>query len=224
MRRCVFAVTAVAVALAALGLRACTGRAETADQSVTRATPEKSARDAGGPRTEQEGVPQDWSHDERGARAAAIAAVSSTGQIARAGFITRGDMIGIIASRRFAPTLARNSAAQLEDVLGDLASEGVTADAVLFRELPLTTRVVRADAQAARVEVWAVLVAGLPDHGAPRQLWRTVAVELIWEDGGWRIDGWTSAAGPTPALATNAPIGTADDLARVASWPLAGNG
>jgi hypothetical protein len=69
------------------------------------------------------------------------------------------------------------------------------------------------------VEVWSVLVVAVLERGAPRQVWRTVTVDLAWERGDWRVDGWTARAGPTPALATEAPIGAVDELVEVAGWP-----
>jgi hypothetical protein len=150
--------------------------------------------------------------------------VALTGDVARAGFITRRDMISALASTRFAPRLVRSSAEQLEELLHGLAGEGVSTEALLFRELPLTARVVRVDERTARVAVWAVLVAGVPERGTPMQVWRTVIVDLVWERGDWRVDEWAPTAGPTPALAADARIATVADLSGVTSWPPAGAG
>lgn len=168
------------------------------------------------------GVPVGWAHDADGARAAAVSAVSLTGTIATAGFVTRSDMFDVLASARFAPALLRSSNAQLLDVLGDLGSVGIAPADVVFRELPLTATVDNAAIDRARVRVWSVVVAGAHGRGSPRQLWRTVSIDLVWEDDDWRIDEWSSTAGPTPALATGAPVATLDDLTAVAAWPSAG--
>ena len=222
MRRTLLGVVAVAVAVAVVTHRTWIS-SDPADTTELVTSPAKAAAPvAVGPRSERFGVAQGWSRDDRGARAAAVSAVALTGDIARAGFVTRADMIGALASARFTPILVRASATQLADLVGDLPARGVPAGAVLFRELPLTARVVSADADTARVLVWAVLVVGVPDGGAPRQLWRTVTVDLVWEAADWRIDRWTAAPGPTPALATNAPIATVADFAEVTAWPPAG--
>ncbi len=148
-----------------------------------------------------------------------MSAVSLTGAVARAGFITRGDMIRALASSRFGPTLASESARQLDEMTGQLGQVGVAAASVVFRELPLTAHVVTADAGSARVEVWSVLVLAVPNVGAPRQAWRTVTVDLVWENRDWRIDGWTARPGPTPAMDDHVTVASTDQITEVAAWP-----
>ncbi len=218
-RRVVLATVATVAVLG--GFRAC---AATADRPEGRPQPESSApsptkADEGpGPSTVRAGVPAGWSPDEDGALAAAVSAVRMTGPIARAGFITRADMIDALATARYGPVLASESAAQLEEMRGELATAGVTVQAVELHELPLTAHVVSSGARVATVEVWAVTVIVVPEVAAPRQVWRTVTVELAWEAGDWRIDGWSTRAGPTPALATGASIAADGDALEVLSW------
>lgn len=224
MRRVRLAAVVVAATAALLvGLRACAEpSAEPGASTTGRLTDDApvAVRDTGpGPRESQNGVPQGWLHDGAGARGAAISAVRLTGEIARAGFITRTDMIETLATTRYGSALAEQSAAQLDEMAGDLAETGVAPAEVLFTELPLTAEVTAVDDSRAQVEVWSVLVVAVPERGAPRQVWRTVTVDLAWERGDWRIDGWTARAGPTPALATEAPIGAVDELVEVAGWP-----
>jgi hypothetical protein len=159
-----------------------------------------------------------WSRDAAGARAAAISAVSLTGDIAQAGFVTRADMIEALATTRYAPILAADSATQLAAINGDLADARLTVQAVRLEELPLTGHVVRADETTGRVDVWTVSVIAVNELAAPRQVWRTVTVDLLWERGDWRVDGWSARQGPTPALAVDAPVASADELLEVTSW------
>jgi len=224
MRTRALTIGAVAV-IVTIGLfRSCTATSTSDESAVPTTSPSATASGDIGPSRIVDGVPRGWRHDQAGARAAALSAVSLTGEIARAGFITRGDMIRALASAQFGPTLATESATQLADVFGEITAAGVAPSAVLFHELVLTARVVRADTLSAVVDVWSVLVAGLPDSGAPRQAWRTVTVTVVWESDDWRIDGWDAQAGPTPALASNAAISTVDDVATVIAWPSADNG
>ena len=215
------AVTVVVVA----ALPACAApTTRPADAEATPA-PGAPAGDAGpGPTSMSSGVPQGWSRDEAGARAAAISAVRLTGDIASAGFITRSDMVRSLASVRYGPILDAQSAAQLAEMSGALATGDVTVQSVMVSELPLTAQVVHSDELSARVEVWAVAVIAVAEVGAPRQVWRTVTVDLVWEHGDWRVDGWTARSGPTPALAVHAPVATVEDVAQVVSWPSVGRG
>lgn len=216
------AVVVAATAALLLGPRACASPTTESDASTTGQRTDDApvaGRSGPGPREIAYGVPLGWSRNEAGARAAAISAVRLTGGIARAGFITRTDMIETLATTRFGPTLAEQSSAQLDDMAGDLAEADVAPHEVLFTELPLTADVTAVDDSRAQVEVWSVLVVAVPERGAPRQVWRTVTVDLAWARGDWRIDGWAARAGPTPALATEAPIGSVDELVEVAGWP-----
>lgn len=218
------AATAVAVLVLVAAAAVATNRCSPPDDSSTRDTPSATSTPGveAGPTSQRHGVPTGWSGDAAGARAAAISAVAVTGEIARAGFITRSDMLSELASDRYAPTLAAESGRQLTAMLAEVEARGVARQSVLFRELPLTARVVNVDTTTAQVEVWSVLIAAAPGGGAPRQAWRTVAVELVWERDDWRIDGWTASAGPTPALASSAAVDDIDRLAGVLAWPTVG--
>lgn len=174
-----------------------------------------------GPLRVVHGVAEGWRHDGAGARAAAISAVQLSGPIAKAGFITRDDMIDALSSKRFGPTFASRSALQLADFLQQVGTEGLTPSELLWSELPLTARLVHADQRRAQVQVWSVLVLGAPRVGVPRQAWRTVTVDLTWEDEDWKIDGWSSTTGPTPVLGDDAAGASLEDLSIVTGWPQA---
>ena len=169
-----------------------------------------------------DGVGHGWRRDEAGVRAAAASAVSATGAIATAGFITRKDLIGSIASAGFADQLAAESSRQLDDFAIELGAAGVVPTQVVWSELPLRARVLSYSADASSVEVWSVLVVGVPGHGAPRQVWRTVTVGLVWEREDWRVDSWSSATGPTPALAAASTVSSVDEIGVVLAWPTVG--
>mgnify|MGYP000692800350 CR=1 FL=1 len=218
-----FAAVAV-VAAGSIGLRACnssaTGR-DVGSPAVVEAPPVVLPV---GPAAVVDGVPHGWRHDADGARAAALAAVSLTGEIATAGFITRSDIIDSIATADYGPALASLSSSQLVDLSVELGAVGVSPGELGWSEIPLTARTVSADDHRAVVEVWAVLVVGVPGVGAPRQAWRTVTVEVAWERADWRIDGWDTQPGPTPALAANSVVSSVEDIADVISWPTASGG
>lgn len=175
-----------------------------------------------GPRRVNEvGIPQGWSHDRAGAFAAAVSAVRATGDIARAGFITRSDMIRSLTTTGYAPTLVSLSATQLAEMVVELGDAKVAPEDLVWSEIPLTAQVAAADDQAASVRVWSVLVVAVPDVGAPRQVWRTVTIDLAWETGDWKVNGWASTAGPTPLLDANSSVASAVEIADVTSWVVA---
>ncbi|MAT06286.1 MAG: hypothetical protein CL424_14710 [Acidimicrobiaceae bacterium] len=170
------------------------------------------------PSPDEFGVLHGWARDPDGALAAAIAAVRSTGPIARAGFITRSDMIKSLASEAYGPTLATESANRLTEMTAEFGAATVSRSDLVWSEIPLSARVVAVDDLAAQVEVWSVLVVAVPDVGAPRQAWRTVRIDLVWERDDWRVDGWTAVAGPTPLLDATVGIASTDDIRGVLSW------
>ena len=167
-------------------------------------------------------VPTRPQPDRAAAEHAAVAAVRMTGKIATAGFISRSDMIGSIASAQFAPTLAARSAAQLADMTAEVGGAGVSPTDLVWDEIPLASHITSADENTATIEVWSVLIVGVPGHGAPRQVWRTVTIGLVWGRSAWRIDKWDAAAGPTPALAATAPISDVASIRTVLAWPPVG--
>lgn len=177
-----------------------------------------------GPASVVHGVARGWSPTRDGALAAAVSAVGVTGDVARAGFITRADMIRTLATGRFAPILGDLSANQLDEMISELTPAGVAAGSVTFTELALTAHVASFDEAAAVVEVWSVTVISVGDVAAPRQVWRTITVELAWEHDDWRVDGWTAVPGPTPALDAAGPIASGDDIATVVAWAPVGLG
>lgn len=185
-------------------------------------TESESEAGAVGPLVVDNGVGHGWRHDADGAVAAASNAVSVTGAIATAGFITRNDLIASIASDEYAAELASVSSRQLDELSIELGEAGIAPSEIVWSELPLRARLVSHSTDEAVVEVWAVLVVGVPGHGAPRQVWRTVTVGLVWEREDWRIDRWEAAAGPTPALAANSLVSSVDEVARVLAWPTHG--
>lgn len=148
-----------------------------------------------------------------------MAAVSVSGDIATAGFITRDDLIESIASSDYASELAALSSRQLGELSIELGEAGIAPSQLLWSEIPLRARTVSADDRSALVDVWSVLVVGVPGVGAPRQVWRTVTVGLVWERDDWRISGWNASAGPTPALASAAEVSSVDEIAAVVAWP-----
>jgi hypothetical protein len=224
-RATVLAIAAVAVVVV-VGLRAVASPNDSTPPSESPPATDAPAETApAGPAAVDEfGVPHGWRRDADGALAAAVSAVRLTGSIARAGFITRSDMIAALATERYGPKLASESSNQLAEMTTALGEASVAPGDLVWSELPLTARVLQADDKGALVEVWAVLVVGVLDLGAPRQAWRTVTVDLAWEAGDWKVDGWSAQPGPTPLLDATSAVATTDEISKVIAWPPAGGG
>lgn len=218
--RTMYAVATIAVVAAgSLGLRACNSSATGPDAKVPVVVDAPPVVLPVGPTEVVDGVPHGWRHDAEGARAAALAAVSLTGKIATSGFITRSDIISSIATTGYGPALASLSSGQLAELSVELGGVGKSPAELVWSEIPLTARNVSIDDRRAVIEVWTVLVVGVPGVGAPRQAWRSMTVQAAWERGDWRIDGWDTRPGPTPALAANSVVSSVEEIAKVISWP-----
>ena len=155
---------------------------------------------------------------EADATTIALRAIRSTGDIARAGFITRNDLIGSIATARFAPTLKAVAGVQLTQFTTAIGAAGVPAAEVVWEELPLTSHIADRTGGRARVAVWSVLIVGVPGHGAGRQVWRTSMIDLVHDTVGWKVDGWTAVPGPTPSLVATEAISDLPSVATVLGW------
>lgn len=175
-----------------------------------------------GPRKEVHGVPRGWSRNEAGARGAAIAYVSLTGDFMRAGLIGRHDLVAAMTTPDFVEEFSSRTYDQLQPALEALEDEDIPISDVVWSEMPLTAQVMDADADQAQVEVWSVVVTGVPDGmSPPLQGWRTVTLDLEWVDDDWLISGWDVALGPTPSLMPDAHIDGLDAVRRATSAPSA---
>ncbi len=87
----------------------------------------------------------------------------------------------------------------LADLLGAPAREGD----VVLRMTPLGYRVESYGAGRASVAVWQLTVLATPER-EPIGAWSTSRAELIWADGGWRVERFGSDV-PGPAPAVTAP-------------------
>ncbi|HYT09422.1 MAG TPA: hypothetical protein VEL73_02050 [Mycobacteriales bacterium] len=73
----------------------------------------------------------------------------------------------------------------------------------LYRQAVLATRADRVDERGgrARVAVWLLSMLGQTGQPAnPLASFTTVRLDLVWERSGWRLDGVSETAGPTPLL------------------------
>jgi hypothetical protein len=211
MRRVFVALAAVTV-IAAVGVVMATGGRSSPADSSSPQVPSYATPSSGEPATTDGDAP-----DLDGAARAAVAAVASTGDVATAGFISRRDLIARFATREFGPSLADSTSEQMQALATELGERDVAIESMAVVERPISATA-SATPAGARVDVYSVLIVAVPGMGPARQVWRTVSLDMVWSDGRWLVDGWDSTAGPTPALAAEAPIASADDVATHLAW------
>ena len=152
--------------------------------------------------------------DVGGARAAAIVAVASTPAVLRAGPLSRRDLIAGFTTERFTGELTARSNDQARSLL-----VGPGVDTLAVVEVPITATASIVSDGSVSVRVWSVFAIAVSLTLA-REVWRTTTVTMRLEAGRWRVDGWLSSVGPTPAQPVD-PGGFAGyrEFTQVASWP-----
>lgn len=155
--------------------------------------------------------------DVAAARAAAMRAVSLTGQVVRAGLISRRDLILSLSTPGFGPTLANETSQAVDRMLLELGERDVDTGKLAVVEQPVTATS-ETNGGGVRVRVWSVLVVAAPGAGPGRQVWRTVTLDMVNIGARWLVDGWYSTPGPTPAPAPEAGFDDASVLIGPLSW------
>lgn len=185
--------------VAVLILRAGPGGTSSAPTATTTtaATPGGLERTDPGPSTERAGIPVGFARNEAGARAAALTYATAS---QRWMYFDDGGVERAVRAIASSASTARLAAEVGDEVRA--AREGLTGAAgrVWWIVRPLATRVESHGRDAARVSVWVVSLLSAADVAMPQSDWRTVTIELVWENGDWRVDGIRDSAGPTPML------------------------
>jgi hypothetical protein len=215
----VLAIATTALAGCSIPLHAhrTTGRA----QQVTTTTLYTSPQRPVGPTRTVDGVPAVFRHDAAGARAAAVAYVTTYPPLVTAEFITRDDAVRQMASTGYAPTLAGRIDRGAGELSDEVEKDGLTPADATVTETPLTATVTATSPDRVRVSLWCVGVVSFAQAPAAFQSWQRTDLALVWERGDWRIDGWTTHDGPTPKIGTNDQSSSSPEVAAVQHWPAA---
>ena len=131
------------------------------------------------PRTGAESAAAERGRDVEPARRAAIRAVAMTGEVVRAGFISRRELIESFTTPGFGPTLAASTSEAVTAMLLELGERDAdVSDAGRAGAADHGHR--RGDIRpGAQVRVWSVLVVAAPGVGPGRQVWRTVTLDMV---------------------------------------------
>jgi hypothetical protein len=158
--------------------------------------------------------------DVAAARAAAVRAVAMTGDVVRAGFISRRELIGSFTTPGYGPTLADETSEAVDAMLLELGERNADTANLAVVEQPVTATA-DATATGVRVRVWSVLVIAAPRVGPGRQVWRTVTLDMVKAAGRWLVDGWASTPGPSPAPPAEGSFDDAAAFVEPLGWPSA---
>ncbi len=160
---------------------------------------------------------------EDGARAAAIAFATASQDWLYLSDEQVDRSVRAVAGAAAVDTLSRETVAELRAARDALRQ---SPGRVWWLVRPLASRVERFEPASARVVVWTVTVLSAADVAMPQAEWMRVAVELVWEQGAWRVQSIAEVPGPTPTTGTKdrpwqpEPLDTAlDGFQRAGSPP-----
>ena len=184
------------------------------DSSSTAATGTRPVAGKNGP------VPSGFAHDEQGAQSAAANYAVALGS---------ADMFRTDSRRSVVE--ATHTPAVVEGLLTDLAkayspsllenvglnTDGTAPSGLTFvsRTVPVGTKVVEHDKDAATVEVWCTGLVGMAGQESTKPVtarWFTLTEKLTWVGNDWKIESSSQKEGPTPVNGDNR-ASTADEIA-----------
>ena len=165
-------------------------------EAFAAAAPSPSEAVGPGPARDVDGAPAGFARTRTGAQAAAIAYTATIPQ--RLLYLEPSAAeaaVRVVASDASEQVLVADALDGLEAARTPLA-EG--SGATWWIVEPLAVKVEAFSADRARVSVWIVRVLSRQGVVVPQTSWVTETVELVWEDGDWRLWSDTSTPGPTP--------------------------
>ncbi|MFJ2107743.1 hypothetical protein ACIOHH_24495 [Streptomyces microflavus] len=161
-----------------------------------------------------------FAHDEQGAQSAAANYSVALGSAEMFTAESRRSIIQATHDPAVTPELQNSldtaySPAFYKNV--GLNDDGTTPTGLTFvsRTVPVGTKVVKMETDAATVEVWCTGLVGLAGQGSTKpvtETWFTISQELKWIAGDWKISSSSQAEGPTPVNGDNR-ASTADEMA-----------
>ncbi len=169
-----------------------------------------------GPRSESAaGVPTGFARSRAGAIAAAATYVRQGQRIVDLPVAERPSALQTIAAHAAAEGYVAQASAQLAELDGvALRGQGhVTWDVSV-----LATRLDAYTSRRARVSLWRVGVLSVAGLTSPLAEWTTVAYDLVWEQGDWKVWSETQMAGPTPMGHPDARFSTPGELLNGLGW------
>ncbi|MFJ4828168.1 hypothetical protein ACIP5L_33370 [Streptomyces bacillaris] len=161
-----------------------------------------------------------FAHDEQGAQSAAANYSVALGSAEMFDKAKRDEILDAVIApasvSRFRDTLDKAYSAGFYKNVG-LNEDGSTPEGFTFisRTAPLGTKVTKATADEATVEVWCTGLIGLAGEGSTKPVtdgWFTITMELAWIDGDWKAVTHSQKDGPAP-VGGDTRASSADEIA-----------
>jgi hypothetical protein len=191
-----------AAAIAFLGGVAARGalvdRAGSRPQTSTVPAPPAAQVTGPGPAGDVDGAPAGFTRTRAGAQAAAIAYTATLSQ--RLLYLEPAAAEAAVRAAAAGASEASLTADALDGLQAAREPLAQGTGATWWIVQPLAAKVEAFDTGRARVSVWLVRVLSRQGVVVPQSSWVTETVELVWEDGDWRLWSDTSIPGPTPVL------------------------
>ncbi|MBD3547397.1 hypothetical protein [Streptomyces sp. JV180] len=161
-----------------------------------------------------------FAHDEQGAQSAAANYAVALGSAEMFKPDTRRSIIEATHTPAVVPKLQADlDAAYSPSFYANvgLREDGTPPTGLTFisRTVPVGTKVVDMNGDAATIEVWCTGLVGLAGEGATKPVtdtWFTITQKLTWTSGDWKISSSSQSEGPTPVNGDNR-ASTADEMA-----------
>ncbi|MFF3569246.1 hypothetical protein ACFYXQ_15860 [Nocardia jiangxiensis] len=148
-------------------------------------------RAAHGPVATSHGVPVGYTRDEAGAATAAVNTIQALTQAGQ-GRVPMAAVVGALIARDPGPHLRASIS------VGADRSQGTD----VVNMIPAAVTVKNFSPLSAQVSVWTMTLSrGAISKDAPVSVitaWSTHVVDLVWEDGDWKVKETTGQVGPTP--------------------------
>jgi hypothetical protein len=157
--------------------------------------------DSAGPHNKVDGVGVGFAQTEGGAVAAATNLVLTLEQASttdRANAIRAYEILAAEGSR---DSLTADMAAAWDSLHTTIAANGPRSSSLFLRTVPVGHELSRYSNERATVEVWTLTIVAAAGLAEPLATWETATVEVVWENGDWKVWSALSTAGPSPAWA-----------------------
>jgi len=168
--------------------------------------------DESGPVSIRNGVGVGFSHDERGAVAAATNLVLALEQAAAVEQQQAVDAYGTLAASASRETLTAEMSLAWEALRDSVSANGPRAPSLFVRTIPVGHTIVRYSSEQATIDVWLLTLVAAEGLAEPLASWETATVELTWEDDDWKVWSATSSPGPTATWTSSAASTPVDEF------------